>query len=102
MDLERTTIFFTKKTDYILLGDSFTESICVNKPNDLKSRLQKINPKINYLNLGRQGTDYSQQLNILLNITKDTEFKSLIWFFYEGNDYETKLKNLNIQNLIKQ
>ena len=85
-----------KKTDYILLGDSFTESICVNKPNDLKSRLQKINPKINYLNLGRQGTDYSQQLNILLNITKDTEFKSLIWFFYEGNDYETKLKNLDI------
>ena len=48
------------KTDYILLGDSFTESICVNKPNDLKSNLQKINQNIKYLNLGRQGTDYSQ------------------------------------------
>lgn len=84
------------KTDYILLGDSFTESICVNKPNDLKSNLQKINQNIKYLNLGRQGTDYSQQLNILLKVTKNTEFKNLIWFFYEGNDYETKLKDLNL------
>lgn len=84
-----------KNTDIILLGDSFTESICVNKPFDLKSNLKKINKKLNYLNLGRQGTDYPQQLYILLKLTADTNFDSLVWFFYEGNDYEGDSNKFN-------
>ena len=32
-----------KKTNFLLIGDSFTMSICENKPNDLKSQLQKLN-----------------------------------------------------------
>ena len=93
------------QTNYILLGDSFVESICINKPHDLKSNLQKINNNLSFLNLGKQGTDYPQQLKILLKITKDTNFDTLVWFFYEGNDYEGKLidyDNFSLKNLEKK
>ena len=59
-----------EKTDFVLLGDSFTMSICENKPHDLKSHLNSINHKKTYLNLGMHGTDYVKQLSILLNQTK--------------------------------
>lgn len=92
------------KSDYILLGDSFVESICINKPNDLKSNLEKISEK-NFLNLGKEGTDYPQQLENLIFYTNETEFYGIIWFFYEGNDYESKFskdtKNKIEENKIK-
>ena len=98
-----------EETDYVLLGDSFVESICINKPNDLKTNLERKNTSTNYLNLGRQGTDYPEQVNILLSVTKETRLKNLVWFFYEGNDYEKKLKNfdhlnfkINLENLKSQ
>ena len=40
-----------KFSDFVLLGDSFTESICENKPNDLKSNLL-MQTNFTYLNLG--------------------------------------------------
>ena len=85
-------------TDYILLGDSFTMSNCENKPNDLKSHLQTFNNENQYLNLGLHGTDYPRQIEILVNLTKKTKFKSIIWLFYEGNDYESKFTE---EDLIK-
>lgn len=91
-----------EKTDFVLLGDSFTMSICENKPHDLKSHLNSINHKKTYLNLGMHGTDYVKQLSILLNQTKKVEFDTLIWFFYEGNDYEDSLARLDDYNNEKQ
>ena len=78
-----------KFSDFVLLGDSFTESICVNKPHDLKSNLLK-ETDYAYLNLGMHGTDYPGQALNLIEYTKNTNFDGLIWFFYEGNDYEKK------------
>lgn len=75
------------ESDYILLGNSFTQSICENKPNDLKSLLLK-KTKFSYLNLGMEGTDYAEQALNLFHYTEDTNFEGVIWFFYEGNDYE--------------
>lgn len=74
-------------SDYVLLGDSFTKSICENKPNDLKSLLLK-NTNNSYLNLGIEGTDYPEQALNFTYYTTETDFKGLIWLFYEGNDYE--------------
>ena len=93
-------------SDYILLGDSFTQSICENKPNDLKSLLLK-KTKLSYLNLGMEGTDYAEQALNLFHYSKDTNFKGLIWLFYEGNDYEQtsdKVKKIkkNIHNQINK
>ena len=78
-----------KFSDFVLLGDSFTESICENKPNDLKSNLL-MQTNFTYLNLGMHGTDYPAQALNLIEYTKDTNFNGLLWFFYEGNDYEKK------------
>ena len=74
-------------SDYVLLGDSFTKSICENKPNDLKSLLLK-NTNNSYLNLGIEGSDYAEQALNFTHYTTETNFKGLIWLFYEGNDYE--------------
>ena len=86
-------------SDYVLLGDSFTQSICENKPNDLKTILLD-NSEYSFLNLGMQGTDYPTKLKIN-HYLKNTEFNGLIWFFYEGNDYEKNSFNtLEIKNYI--
>jgi len=87
-----------EKTDYVLLGDSFAMSICENRPYDLKSQLQKLNNSFTYLNLGIHNINYVKQLSVLLNITKDTEFNSLIWFFYEGNDYNDSIGKFDSYN----
>ena len=93
-------------SDYILLGDSFTQAICENKPNDLKSLLLK-KTNFTYLNLGMEGTDYAEQALNLTHYTNETNFKGLIWLFYEGNDYEQTSKKVkkirkNFENYIKK
>ena len=70
-------------SDYVLIGDSFIQSICENKPNDLKTNLLK-QTNFSFLNLGMTGTTYSHQFLTLDYFTKDTNFDGLIWFFYEG------------------
>ena len=84
-----------KETDFVLLGDSFGISDCVNKPNDLVSNLQLLNDNYNFLNLSERGTDYPDQILNLKKFTRNTSFDYLIWFFYEGNDYETKFNKKN-------
>lgn len=87
-------------SDFILLGDSFTKSICENKPNDLKSLLLK-KTNFSYLNLGMEGTDYAEQALNLFHYTEDTNFEGVIWLFYEGNDYEQtsdKVKKIKKNN----
>lgn len=79
-------------SDYVLIGDSFIQSICENKPNDLKTNLLK-QTNFSFLNLGMTGTTYSHQFLTLDYFTKDTNFDGLIWFFYEGNDYENILNS---------
>ena len=83
-----------EKTDYVLLGDSFTMSVCENKPNDLKSQIQSLEKSKTFLNLGVGADNYVRQLATLTEITKNTDFNSLIWFFYEGNDYNDDIDKL--------
>ena len=80
-------------SDVVLLGDSFTISLCINKPYDLKSNLINLNQNISYLNLGIHGTQPWQQLAIAKKILKKTKFNKIVWFFYEGNDYESPRDN---------
>ena len=80
-----------EETDYVLLGDSFTMSVCENKPYDLKSQLQILSKDKTFLNLGVGADNYVRQLATLTEVTQKTNFNSLIWFFYEGNDYNDQL-----------
>ena len=88
------------KVDYIILGDSFVFSVCINKPYDLASQI-KIRTNKTILNLGVWGSQPYSQLAYFKNVTKNTKMENLIWFFYEGNDYEEPLtENRNIYNQI--
>jgi hypothetical protein len=72
--------------DIVLLGDSYL-SVAMNQPFDLVSQFRKL-ANLKILNLGLDGSGpYTQYLR-LKTLTKDTNFKTLIFFFYEGNDHQ--------------
>ncbi|WP_440654348.1 hypothetical protein [Candidatus Pelagibacter sp. HIMB1506] len=80
-----------QETDYVLLGDSFIISVCESKPYDFKSQLKMLSKDKKFLNLGVGADNYVSQLATLTEVTQNTNFNSLIWFFYEGNDYNDEL-----------
>ena len=81
-------------TDIVLLGDSYLWGVSINKPFDIAGRLRNYFPKKKILNLGTPGSGPVDQIKRLKNITDNNNFKNLIWFFYEGNDYqETKISD---------
>ena len=49
-----------------------------------------------FLNLGVGADNYVRQLATLTEVTQKTNFNSLIWFFYEGNDYNDKFKKYEV------
>tara|TARA_B100000575_G_C23091940_1_gene629574 strand:- start:303 stop:1421 length:1119 start_codon:yes stop_codon:yes gene_type:complete len=79
--------------DILILGDSYVEGACVNKPFDISSQLAKLN-KQNVLNLGRSGSGPLFQLSLLKEILKYknlgeltfSEDTKLIWVIFTGND----------------
>ena len=83
------------ETEFVLVGDSFVQGACVNRPNDIASNLRKKNN--NVLNLGYETNGPLSQLASLKEfLPKNT--KNIIWFFYEGNDLNDleREKNSNI------
>ena len=83
---------YYKKTDIVLIGDSFIYGVCVNSPYDIVSQLRKLSSK-QILNLSIMGSGPKKQLGIMKSCTKKTSFKTFIWFFYEGNDSEMQTYN---------
>ena len=83
------------KTDIVILGDSFGISSCVNYPNDLSTKLKEKLDNDNILNISVGGTGPFYQKEMIINLFEKnkTEFKTLIWLFYEGNDHEDLKKN---------
>jgi hypothetical protein len=76
--------------DFILLGDSFAKGACVNRPNDITSKLRKKN--LNGVNFAHGGYGPLIQLAALKEYSAHfKKFENIIFFFYEGND----LANLN-------
>ena len=79
--------------DTLLLGDSYVEGACVDKPFDIASQLAELN-KQNVLNLGRSGSGPLFQLSLLKEIIKyknlgELTFNKntkLIWIIFTGND----------------
>ena len=73
--LETETILF--------LGDSFVQGWCVNSKNNFVNKFNKKS-----LNLGVQNTGPLIQYAILKEYLKYIKPKKIIWFYYEGNDYD--------------
>ena len=82
-------------TDIVILGDSFGGSTCVNSPNDLTTKLIKKLNNNKILNISEGGTGPYYQKEMLKHLFKknNTNFRTFIWLFYEGNDHEDLNKN---------
>ncbi|MDA7704007.1 hypothetical protein N8794_00085 [Candidatus Pelagibacter sp.] len=82
-----------ENTEYLLLGDSFVQGSCVNRPNDISSLLASLSKK-NVINLGYGGN------GPLLEYASLKEFypksvKNILWFYYEGNDVKNLQRELS-------
>ena len=77
--------------DIILIGDSFANGSCVNRPDNIADKLKNIND-LNVLNLGFAGNGPLIELASLKEYMPN-RFKNIVWLYYEGND----LKNLEIE-----
>ena len=77
----------------ILVGDSFVQGSCVNRPHDLASQFDLLNKKVN-INLGYNGNGPLIELASLREyLPKNT--KNILWFFFEGNDLNNLSHELN-------
>ena len=73
-----------KNSKFLLVGDSFTEGACVNRPNDVGSVLRK-KTKSSVLNLGHGGSGPLIHYAVLREYLKKG-VRNIIWMYYEGND----------------
>ncbi len=81
------------KIEYLLVGDSFTHGACVNRPNDIASKLRELSKK-SVLNLGYGGNGPLIELaSIKEYLTPNV--KKVIWIYFKNdiNDLEKELSN---------
>ena len=85
--------------EYLLVGDSFPHGACVNRPNDIASVLRVLSNK-SVINLAYDGNGPLTQYAVLREYLKK-DVKTILWFFYEGNDLGNLAEELNSSNLTK-
>lgn len=83
-----------KNIEYVLIGDSFGHGACVNRPNDIGSQLREISNK-SVINLSYTANGPLLEYATLREYFK-TNFKKIIWLYYEGNDLDDLSYELNI------
>ena len=82
--------------DFLLIGDSFVNGACVNRPNDIGSNLRKFDLK--GLNLGVVGNGPLSNLGVLREYY--VKSKNIIFFYYEGNDLKNLKNEINNKYLL--
>ena len=83
-----------EKIAFLLLGDSFTQGACVNRPNDIASVLRTLS-KEGVLNLGYAGNGPLIEYATLVEYISPN-VKNILWLYYEANDLvnlEAELKS---------
>ncbi len=91
-----------EEIEYLLIGDSFANSACVNRPDDIGSVLRTISNK-SVLSLGVNGNGPLLEYATLREYL-DTNIKKVLWIYYEGNDFkdlQNEKKNRILMNYIK-
>lgn len=84
----------SKKIEYLLVGDSFTQGACVNRPYDIGSVLRTLSKK-SALNLGYASNGPLIEYSTLREYLGDN-VTNILWIYYEGNDLhnlENELRN---------
>ena len=73
----------SKKIEYLLVGDSFTQGHCVNRPHDIASVLRNLSDK-SVLNLGFGGNGPLTEYATLIEYLKPN-VKTVLWMYYEDD-----------------
>lgn len=92
--------FLSNEKKTILLGDSFTEGMCVSRENNIATNLNRITNE-KYLNLGISGTGPIEQLIIYREYSDLVDHDKVFWLFFEGNDvinFRDKLNDINFNS----
>jgi len=84
-----------EEVDFILIGDSFTHGVCMEKEFNFAGRIQEYTKK-KVINLGYGGTGPLIQLAQLKEYGFKIKPQKIIWIYGEGNDLENLREELNI------
>lgn len=74
-----------QKIDYLIVGDSFAQGMCVNEPENFSGNLKKITKK-NIINLGMSGNGPIREFATIKEYMPIKKPKIVLWFYFEGND----------------
>ena len=91
-----------KEHKYLLVGDSFTNGSCVNRPDDIGSVLRNLSNS-SVLNLGNKAHGPLTQYAVLREFLNN-KVESVLWIYYEGNDlidFEKELSSNILNNYLK-
>lgn len=80
-----------KLVDYLLLGDSFIQGVCVEDKYTISNNIKETY-NFNVLNLGISGAGPLKEYAIFNEYGKEKKPKKVFWFFYEGNDLSKDLR----------
>ena len=86
------------KIEFLLLGDSFVHGACVNEKDTFRSQIEKLlrGKKFNnVISLGYSGTGPLIQLATLREYYSKVKPKTIIWFYFEGNDINDFIQENN-------
>lgn len=89
----------SNQIEYLIIGDSFAQGACVNKPYDIASVIRDLSKKT-VLNLG-YGANGPLLEYATLKEYLDTNVKKILWIYYEGNDVEDLADELKNKTLLK-
>ena len=89
------------EVEYLLVGDSFVHGACVNRPNDISSKLRNLSNK-SVISLGYGSNGPILEYASLREFFPD-RVKNVLWFYYEGNDVKNlsdELRNVFLRKYI--
>ena len=85
--------------EFILVGDSYLQGACVNRPDDISSTIRNLSEGA-VLNLGMRSNGPLLEFASLKEYYKKNT-KNIVWIYYEGNDIEDLYRELSNKILTK-
>ena len=78
-------VWDSSEIDFLIIGDSFAQGMCVNETDNFSGNLKKLTKK-NVINLGMSGNGPIRELASIREYMPIINPKKILWFYYEGND----------------
>jgi hypothetical protein len=79
-------LYKKKNVEIVLIGDSYTEGLCVEQEENIGAVLRKSG--LNTISLGKLGDGPLLEYATLMEYAKPLRPKLIFWIYFEGNDME--------------